>query len=97
VSPEREDGGVSYNRLVSVVEPPAEALKLLSPALPDPEPLVRGHAASALGRGAGARANELLASESESDPWVAEEVETARSRVRINGPGEAGRWPHGVA
>jgi len=45
----------------------------------DPEPLVRGHAAWALGRlgGADARAALRRGAESESDPWVREEIAAA--------------------
>jgi epoxyqueuosine reductase len=61
--------------------PPEGAIDALAAALFDPEPLVRGHAAWALGRAAGASAVEVLAfaAASESDPWVAEELEAGRS------------------
>ncbi|CAN5690611.1 tRNA epoxyqueuosine(34) reductase QueG [soil metagenome] len=68
-------------------ESSSNAMRVISRALEDPEPLVRGHAAWALARGFGVSAEALLASASasESDAWVAEEVETARSRVRRKG------------
>jgi epoxyqueuosine reductase len=48
-------------------------------ALQDPEPLVRGHAAWALGRLGGGRAHAALeqALSDETDPWVCEECEAA--------------------
>jgi len=45
-------------------------------ALNDPEPLVRGHAAWALGR-LGAREPLARAQETEADPYVREEIEHA--------------------
>jgi epoxyqueuosine reductase len=52
---------------------------VLTKALVDPEPLVRGHAARALGRVGGAGANELVSSaaSSEEDAWVSAEIEDA--------------------
>jgi epoxyqueuosine reductase len=51
----------------------------LKQLLGDPEPMVRGHAAWALGRIQGAAAQGLLesASQSESDPYVSEELSSA--------------------
>jgi len=59
------------------------ALPVLSRALADPDPLVRGHAAWGLGRVDGAAASELLslAASSEEDAWVLEELEAARSKA----------------
>jgi len=67
----------------------AEALPVLVRALVDPEPLMRGHAAWALGRVGGAAASELLsyAASSEEDAWVLAELEAARSDERGGGPG----------
>jgi len=68
-----------------------EAVPVLTRALTDPEPLVRGHAAWALGRAGNAAAGELLslAASSEDDAWVLEELEAARSGERagrVGGP-----------
>lgn len=51
-------------------------IPLLIPLLADPEPLVRGHAAWALGRIGGAAAERALAQALmlESDPWVRSEI-----------------------
>jgi epoxyqueuosine reductase len=59
------------------------ALPVLSRALADPEPLVRGHAAWALGRVGGAAAGEALsgAASSEQDAWVSAELEDATSKA----------------
>jgi len=56
------------------------AVPALTNALRDPEPLIRGHAAWALGRIAGAKACQSLeqAFESEADEWVREELRAAR-------------------
>ncbi len=64
-------------------EPSAEALDVLSAALSDPDPLVRGHAAWAMGRarGPGAHHRLALASASEPDAWVAGEVAAARAEL----------------
>jgi len=58
----------------------AEAAPVLTRALADPEPLVRGHAARALGRVGGAAASELLslAASSEEEARVLEELDAAR-------------------
>jgi epoxyqueuosine reductase len=60
-----------------------EAVPLLARALADPEPLVRGHAAWALGRVGGAAAREVLsgAAPSEEDAWVSAELEDAMSKA----------------
>ena len=66
-----------------------EAVPVLTRALEDREPLVRGHAAWALGRVGGAGASELLsyAASSEEDAWVLAELEAARSDERGGDPG----------
>jgi len=60
----------------------SEAVPVLSDALSDPEPLVRGHAAWALGRVEEAAARSALeaALSSEEDHWVREELELALAR-----------------
>ena len=60
-----------------------EALPVLARALGDPESLVRGHAAWALGRVGGAGASELVSSaaSSEEDAWVSAELEDATSKA----------------
>jgi len=60
-----------------------EAVPVLARALADPEPLVRGHAAWALGRVGGAAARKELsgAASSEEDAWVRAELEDARSKA----------------
>jgi len=67
----------------------AEAVPVLARALADPDPLVRGHAAWALGRVGGAAAREVLsgAASSGEDAWVLAELEAARSDERGGGPG----------
>jgi epoxyqueuosine reductase len=64
------------NWLSSVEHPPEEAVAVLGRALLDPEPLVRGHAAWALGQAGSKAAQEVLASrfEPERDAWVREEL-----------------------
>jgi len=76
-------------------EPASDVMQVLSRGLVDPDPLVRGHAAWALGRVGGAAADELLASAagSEADPWVLEELEAAWSGAWTRGTGEAGEGP----
>jgi len=61
----------------------AEAVPVLARALADPEPLVRGHAAWALGRVGGVAARGLLpgAASSEEDAWVRAELEDATSKA----------------
>jgi epoxyqueuosine reductase len=68
------------------------AVRLLERALSDSDPLVRGHAAWALGRSAGEDARELLslAAASEADAWVVEELEAARWGSRGKSLGELG-------
>ena len=58
----------------------AEAVPVLTRALGDSEPLVRGQAAWALGRVGGAAASELLslAASSEEEAWVLEQLDAAR-------------------
>jgi len=70
------------NWLSSVGHPPEEAVAILGRALLDPEPLVRGHAAWALGQAGSEAARSVLASqlESECDPWVREELGLALGR-----------------
>lgn len=57
----------------------AEAVPVLAAALEDEEPLVRGHAAWALGRIGSPEAREALVGRraTESDGWVTEEIESA--------------------
>ena len=56
-----------------------EAIPALADSLGDDEPLVRGHAAWALGNVGGGRALAVLeqAKKSEEDPWVIEEIDQA--------------------
>ena len=63
------------------------AVPALIALLADAEPLIRGHAAWALGCAGGAVAPTLLASlaDAETDPWVAEEVEAARAGLGSDG------------
>jgi epoxyqueuosine reductase len=70
------------NWLFSVGHPPEEAVAILGRALLDPEPLVRGHAAWALGQAGSEAARSVLASrlEPERDPWVREELVPALGR-----------------
>jgi HEAT repeat protein len=60
-----------------------EAVPVLTRALGDPEPLVRGHAACALGRMGGAAAREGLsgAASSDEDAWVSVGLEDATSKA----------------
>jgi epoxyqueuosine reductase len=73
------------NWLGSLDEPPEEAVAVLVAALDDPEPLVRGHAAWALGRvlarsgalgdwGFAAAAALRVRKRREENPWVREEI-----------------------
>lgn len=59
-----------------------DAVPPLSAALNDDEPLIRGHAAWALGRIGGRESRRILEerSRSEHDPWVSEEIDLARRR-----------------
>jgi epoxyqueuosine reductase len=61
----------------------SEALSVLTRALADPEPLVRGHAAWALGRVGGAAARDALsgAASPEEDAWVSAELDDATSKT----------------
>jgi len=54
------------------------AAPILAQLLEDPDPMVRGHAAWALGRIGGAAASTALAAASETDPWVSGEISAAR-------------------
>jgi epoxyqueuosine reductase len=67
------------NWLAGEGRPDPTALQLLVHALSDPEPLVRGHAAWALGRmeGTAVRSSLEAASSSEDDLWVREELALA--------------------
>ena len=58
-------------------------LPVLSRALADPDPLVRGHAAWALGRVGGAAARDALSgtASSEEHTWVSAELEDATSKA----------------
>ena len=69
-----------------------DALPVLTQALADPDPLVRGHAAWALGRVGGAAAGELLSSaaSSEQDAWALAEIVEARSGSSGRSLGESG-------
>ncbi|GIX07373.1 MAG: hypothetical protein KatS3mg115_1776 [Candidatus Poribacteria bacterium] len=59
------------------------ALPILKKALEDPEPLVRGHAAWAIGQIGGPEAQALLeaAQSQESDPSVLEEIQAALREI----------------
>ena len=69
-----------------------EAIPVLTRALTDPEPLVRRHAAWALGRMGGEASCEALAAaaSSEEDAAVLEELEDAQSTARGRSLGELG-------
>jgi hypothetical protein len=68
----------------------SEAVPVLTRALGDPEPAMRGHAAWAVG---GAGANELLSSAaSEEDTWVLEELQAAMWGASGRSRGEAGTF-----
>lgn len=64
------------NWLAGEPEPPAEAVAVLTQALSDPEPLVRGHAAWALGQAATNEARFQLSAfaSTEEHPWVRKEL-----------------------
>ena len=68
-----------------------EAMEALVGALGDPEPLVRGHAAWALGRVGSGAARDSLASalSSEDDPFVREELELALAELGLEGDGSS--------
>ncbi|TVR51305.1 MAG: tRNA epoxyqueuosine(34) reductase QueG [Gemmatimonadales bacterium] len=67
------------NWLSGKEEPPSEAVRVLAAALSDPESLVRGHAAWALGRISSAAARSALERRAsvEEDPWVRSEIISA--------------------
>ena len=67
------------NWLAGKDEPPSEAVSVLVEALSDPAPLVRGHAAWALGLVASAAARSALERRAsvEEDPWVGAEIISA--------------------
>jgi len=67
------------NWLSGEAEPPPEAVRVLVEALSDPESLVRGHAAWALGRISSAAARSELERRAsvEEDPWVRSEIISA--------------------
>jgi hypothetical protein len=72
------------NWLAGEEEPPPEGVRLLVEALSDPEPLVRGHAAWALGRISSAAARSALERRAsvEKDPWVGAELIAPREGSR---------------
>jgi epoxyqueuosine reductase len=74
------------NWLASEPESPEDAVAVLGAALSDPEPLVRGHAAWALGRAAteSARAALREGARWETDPWVSEEITLAQGGASWN-------------
>ena len=63
-----------------------EAVPVLAGALRDPEPLVRGHAAWAMGMIGSAEARNLLVDrlKQETDGYVREEIDCALSGLRSN-------------
>ena len=67
------------NGLAGKDEPPSEAVTLPVEALSDPAPLVRGHAAWALGlvSSAAARPASERRASVEEDPWVGAEITSA--------------------
>lgn len=67
------------NWLAAADDPDPVAVRWLEQALSDPDPLVRGHAAWALGMVGLREARVALGSllEFEDDPWVREEVGAA--------------------
>ena len=86
-SPLRRPGRAGFLRNVAVAlgnwgSP--EAVPVLASALSDPEPLVRGHAAWALGEIGSPEASAALEASAprERDPFVLEEVEVALDRLR---------------
>jgi epoxyqueuosine reductase len=86
-SPLRRAGRAGFLRNVAVALGnwgSAEAVPVLAAALSDPEPLVRGHAAWALGQIASAESPARLeaAPNTEYDPFVLEEIDRALTRLR---------------
>jgi epoxyqueuosine reductase len=75
------------NWLVGEADRPPEAAGVLAEALSDPEPLVRGHAAWALGEVGSPAAVELLSRRVGAEPnsWVASEIIAAREPSRPAG------------
>ena len=67
------------NWLAGEAEPPREAVRVLVEALSDPAPLVRGHAAWALGLVSSAAARSALERRAsvEEDRWVGAEITSA--------------------
>jgi epoxyqueuosine reductase len=67
------------NWLDSLDEAPEDAVAVLVAALSDPEPLVRGHVAWALGRAGTVSAKLALGQEAAAEPdsWVSEEISAA--------------------
>ena len=65
-----------------------DAIPVLTDALSDPEALVRGHAAWALGRIGSPSAFDALSARStvEDDDWVGEEILSALENYRVVGP-----------
>jgi epoxyqueuosine reductase len=63
-----------------------EAVPVLTAALNDEEPLIRGHAAWALGRIGTAKALMTLKARVglEEDPWVREEISLARAETEVS-------------
>jgi epoxyqueuosine reductase len=63
-----------------------EAVPVLAAALNDEEPLIRGHAAWALGRIGTAKALMTLKARVglEEDPWVREEISLARAETEVS-------------
>ncbi len=81
------------NWLAGEEEPPQEAVAVLVEALSDSEPLVRGHAAWALGEAGSSSAGATLEQRrvSEKDPWVVAELELAL--MRCGSPGGSATLP----
>ncbi|TVR60260.1 MAG: hypothetical protein EA422_14180 [Gemmatimonadales bacterium] len=86
---------VAVGNWISVMEDPtkalpAEAMVLLSEALADPAPLVRGHAAWALGRipSAAARSELRRRASIEDDPWARAEITAALEGAGLRGTAE---------
>ncbi|MBR9990600.1 MAG: tRNA epoxyqueuosine(34) reductase QueG [Gemmatimonadetes bacterium] len=89
-SPLRRAGRAGFLRNVAVALGnwgSSGAVPVLAAALADPEPMVRGHAAWALGGILSSRASAALAErlDVEDDPWVREELELALARSARSG------------